>query len=138
SHLGAVGAAIEMRLVKNEDEFFLGMRREIIARVPENLPLDRPQQHIFQHRIVGHEQIRTGRLNLMSGQKFGILNTLDGPQRLAVGVFPMLAWIAVPATKTVEGANRAVGLSRPASFLVQNVDKRLGSGASRACGILDL
>jgi hypothetical protein len=56
--LGALSAAIEVRLVEDEEERLVAVLREPLARLVEDRPLDRPHQHVLEHRVVGDEDVR--------------------------------------------------------------------------------
>ena len=63
-NLGAPRAAIHMSLVENDGEIVRLIGSQPGSCLIEDAPLDRPQQHVLQHRIVGDEQVRTTSLHL--------------------------------------------------------------------------
>lgn len=135
---GAVRAPIEICLVEDQEKRFVGMRFEKGPRVGEDVALDRAQQHIFEHRIVGDEEVGARRLDFVPGEQFGILEPLDRPQRIAIGILPMRAWLAVPVAQPIEGPEKTLGLARPAALFPQCCQQRLVLGVAAARTVLDL
>jgi len=72
-------AAIEVGLVEDDGEFLVRVRGEPGGRLIEDGPFDRTHQHIFEHRIVGDQQIRRGILRLVARDQFRILGQGDCP-----------------------------------------------------------
>ena len=70
--------AIHVRFVENEHQA-VAVLSEPLPRLVENRPLERPHQHVFEHRVVGDEDV--GRMawprsravdHLVASQKFAI------------------------------------------------------------------
>src|SRR4051794_11251623 len=114
------------------------MRFEESACVCEDVALYRAQQHIFEHRIVGDEEIWACCLNLVAGEQFRVLDPLDRAQRISIAIHPVRASLAVPIAQAIEGAEEAVGLPGPAPFFPQGLQKRLVLNVAVPRAVLDL
>ena len=63
----------------------------------EDRPLERPHQHVLEHRVVSHQDIRRRLLHLMSRNQFGVVGKRDASLELAaIRVPPARSLLAVP------------------------------------------
>ena len=57
SNLGSGSASVEMRLVDDEKEPFLGVLGEPLPSAIKDWSFQRPHEHVLEHRVVGDEQV---------------------------------------------------------------------------------
>ncbi len=110
-----------MSLVEHDEELLVGVVLEPVLRLIEDLALDRPHQHVLEHRVVGHEKVGRRRLHLVARRELGVVGQRDGTNEVALRVLPAtglaLAFAVVPALD--------VGLARPLSPALEALDQCL-------------
>ena len=83
-----------------------GFARKPVAGLIEDRPLDGTHQHVFEHRVVGDEQIGRRLLDLVPGDEFHVVGERDGaPEFSGLPVLPVAALGAKPGNEA--------GLCRP-------------------------
>ena len=96
-----------MCFVEHEQQPLFRIGLEERPRPLEYRALDRPQQHIFEHGVVGDQQVGRLILHLMTQQQFGIFGTLDGALKLLIRPDPTL-----PAAEPFGHAVLTIGVGR--------------------------
>jgi hypothetical protein len=65
--------------VENENHLVAAIGMKPLPRLAEYLPLNGAHQHVFEHGIVGDEQVRAPQLRLVPGHHFTVARLRDEP-----------------------------------------------------------
>src|SRR5690348_2032910 len=101
-----------MCLVKNNQERLFGILLKPLFRAVENGSLNRPHEHVFEHRIVRHEKIRRRSLHFMPRNQLNVIRQHDSAtESLSPSILPFASLVAEPSNQ--------IGLGRPLASLLE-------------------
>ena len=115
-HLRSLRPSVEMGLVQNKEEALVRVGCVVLRCTAKDIALNGAQQHVFEHRVVRHQEIGHSVLHLVAKEQFGILRALDGAYP-PVSVLPLAR--AVPVGQAVLPLGRTGGLCGPFAQLLQ-------------------
>ena len=82
-------AAVQVRLVDDEEELLLRVGLQPGPCHVEDRPFQRAHEHVLEHRVVRDEDVRRRGQHLVAGQELGIVGAGDGADELAGPVLPV-------------------------------------------------
>ena len=107
-----------MRFVEDNKERLTRILGKPFARSVKDRPLDGAHEHVFEHRVVGDQQVRRRGLDFVPGEQFGVIRQGHGPEKIA-------RLLILPPGPLRAEPGRNIGLGGPLAMLLQGIKQAL-------------